>query len=129
MKSFNIKKQETETIDIEGMQFEVDITTSNVKEMVLKGHELQEKAKEIEDMSEDATKEEQLQAIEEVENLLKESTNFVLGEGAFEKIYPKTNESIYVMADVLYQVIDYLYDKQQKENEKMKQKYVQKRKK
>lgn len=127
MKKFDLR-QSTETIDIAGEQFEIDVTQSKVKETVLKGHKLQEQADKLADMPEDASIEEQEQAIDDVEALLKDTTDFVLGEGAFDRIYPKTNESFLVMADVLYQVIDYIYDKQQEEAEKKKAKYVKKKK-
>ena len=128
MKKFEIKKDNTETLDVGGEEFEVDVSAKNVKEVVLKGHELREYAKKIEEMSEDPTKEEQLKVIDELEKVLKETTDFVLGDGSFGKLYPKTGESFLVMSDVLFQVIDYLYGKQQKEAEKQKAKYVKNRK-
>jgi len=129
MKKFEIKKDNTETIDIEGEEFEVDISSKNIKEVVLKGHKLRDQAKKIEEMPDEPTKEEQLKAIDDLEDILQETTDFILGDGAFKKLYPKTGESFFVMSDVMFQVIDHLYSKQQKEAEKQKAKYVQKRKK
>jgi len=128
MKKIERKKRKTETFDIEGSKFEVDVSTKNVKEAILKGHELQEMGKKIEEMPFGSTKEEQLKAVEEMENLLWHTTDYVLGDGSFDILYPKAEEDIFTLGDWIFQVIDHLYDLQQKEAEKQKAKYVKNRK-
>lgn len=127
MKKIERRRTNKETFDIEGEKFEADTSVKKIKEAVLKGHKLQQIGKEIEEMSFDSSEEEILKTIEEMEKAVEEATNFVFGEGAFEKLYKMADEDIYIVADWLFQVVDHLYDKHQAEEEKRVAKYTKKK--
>jgi hypothetical protein len=125
MKKFEIKKS-YEEVDIEGDVYRIDVSDNKIKSYIMEGYNLQKVINEL-NLSETETAEELEAQFEEIKDAEKKVTDLLLGEGAFEKIYPKTGESIHVLADVLYQVIDYLNEKQKEDLEKKKAKYTKKR--
>ncbi|MGJ9460284.1 hypothetical protein [Oceanobacillus sp. CF4.6] len=127
MKQFTVKKS-YEEVEIEGEVYKIDLNDNKLKSYMLEGHKLKEEADKILDMSEDATAEEIEKGLDEVKELTKQATDSVLGKGAFDNIYPKTGPSINNMADVLFQVIDYLNEKQKEDLDKQKAKYTKKKK-
>ncbi|MBP1971578.1 hypothetical protein J2Z83_003729 [Virgibacillus natechei] len=128
MKKFEVKKS-YEEVDIEGDIYRIDLSDNKLKEHILEGHNLKEKADEILNMPSGSSVEQIEQGLEEVKAVTKDATDNLLGEGAFDVIYPKTGESVNVMADTLFQVIDYLNEKREKDNESKKAKYTKKKKK
>lgn len=125
MKRFEIKKA-VETIDIDGDIFEIDLSDNKRKEYVMIGYKLQEEAQVIQNKtnSDDITEDEITNLYNDLINITKEAMDKVIGDGAFDIIYPKTNNSILPTVNVLFEVIDYINKKQQEEFNKKKSKYV-----
>jgi len=127
LKKFSLDKA-IEKVEIDGEVFEIDLSDNKRKEYQLEGYKLQKKAQEFEKLSDDLTEEQQQKALDDIKEVTKNVTDKVLGEGAFDKLYPKTNYSIVVIADVLFQVIDYVREKEKERFEQKKAKYIKKKK-
>ena len=129
MKQFKLTKA-IEIIEIEGDKFEIDLSDDKRKEYAIEGNRLQLEARRIQDRTAENNHMTESEIAEELDNLrkiTKDVMDKVLGAGAFDKIYPKTNRSVVATADVLYQVIDYIQQKEEELFEEKRSKYVRKR--
>lgn len=127
MKQFELKKA-IEEIEIDGDVFEIDMSDEQRKEYHKVGQHLDKRMKEIQSI-EAETEEEQDKLLQEIKDVLKNATDKILGEGAFDKLYPKTNHSTVVLADVLHQVTEYIGQKDQEQLQRKKDKYTKYKKK
>ena len=129
MKQFKLTKA-IEVIEIEGDKFEIDLSDDKRKEYAIEGQRLQQEARKIQERATEnnvMTEEEIAKELDNLREITKNAMDKVLGEGAFDKIYPKTNRSVMATADVLYQVIDYIQQKERERFEEKRAKYVRKR--
>src|SRR5690606_29163000 len=129
MKQFKLTKA-IEVIEIEGDKFEIDLSDDKRKEYAIEGQRLQQEARRIQERTAKnnvMTEEEIAKELDNLREVTKSAMDKVLGEGAFDKIYQKTNRSIVATADVLYQVIDYVQQKEKERFEEKRAKYVRKR--
>ncbi|SEP56797.1 hypothetical protein SAMN05216232_0179 [Virgibacillus subterraneus] len=127
MKQFGLNKA-IEEVEIDGEKFEIDLSDNKRKAYVMEGYKLQKESEKLQNMSDDMTEDEMAKALDEMKDITKSAMDNVLGDGAFDKIYPKTNNSISDTVDVLFQVIDYINEKEQERFEKKKAKYTKKKK-
>ena len=129
MKQFKLTKA-IEVIEIEGDKFEIDLSDDKRKEYAMEGQRLQQEARKIQERTAKNNIMTEAEVAEELDNLreiTKDVMDKVLGAGAFDKIYPKTNGSVVATADVLYQVIDYIQQKEEEQFEAKRSRYVRKR--
>ena len=129
MKQFKLAKA-IEVIEIDGDKFEIDLSDDKRKEYATEGLRLQQEARKIQERTAENNVMTEAEVTKELDNLreiTKGAMDKVLGVGAFDKIYPKTNRSVVATADVLYQVIDYIQQKEEEQFEAKRSKYVRKR--
>lgn len=120
--------QAVEEIDIGGEVYEIDMSDQKRKEYNQAGQHLEKRMKEIEAI-EANTEEEQDKLLTEIKDILKSTTDEILGDGAFENLYPKTNYSTVVLTDTLYQVTEYIRQKDSELLQRKKDKYTKYKKK
>lgn len=129
MKQFKLTKA-IEVIEIEGDKFEIDLSDDKRKEYAIAGQRLQQEVRKIQERTAEnniMTEEEIDKELDNLREITKDVIDKVLGAGAFDKIYPKTNRSVVATMDVLYQVIDYIQQKDKERFEEKRSKYVRKR--
>lgn len=129
MKQFKLTKA-IEVVEIEGDKFEIDLSDDKRKEYAIEGQRLQQEMRKIQERTAENNTMTEAEIAKELDNLreiTKNAMDKILGTGAFDKIYPKTNRSVVATADVLYQVIDYIQQKERERFEEKRSKYVRKR--
>jgi len=93
-------------VEIGDLKFEFDASDKNRKYLEKKAKEIGKKEERLTSLDfEKLTDEESEKAEMEANDLIKESFNYILGEGAFEKIYEQT-PSIIFLTDYLVQLIN-----------------------
>jgi len=88
-------------VEFGDLVFEFDLGDKNMKDVEKKAKEMEEKAKKYEDLSD----EENEVAETEAQTFIKESFDYLLGDGAFEKIYEQT-PNISFLADYFLQLVE-----------------------
>ncbi len=130
MKEIGIQRA-IEEVSIDGKAYKIDLSDSKKRKYTEIYTRLQKVGKEFEDVSKINDADVLKQALEDMKTETKAITNELLGKGAFDEIYPKTNESTENTFIVLMDVMTYIREKQEelyKEKfEKKKAKYVKKR--
>ncbi|MCC2250082.1 hypothetical protein JUJ52_08890 [Virgibacillus sp. AGTR] len=131
MKEIGIQRA-IEEVSIDGTVYEIDTSDDKRKKYAELASRLNKLGDEIETQAKQNDEKVLVEALEKVKEETKLITNEVIGEGAFEDIYPKTNNStehtIGVVSDVL-QYIKIKQDERQKQHfEKKRSKYTKKKK-
>lgn len=126
MKDFKIDRA-VEEITIDEKPYEIDLSDKKKKRYAEIGEELEKTGKKMEKLG-DAESSAQLQ---EQFDILKEKTqkamDEILGKGAFDEIYKKTNEALENTLDVLFDVLGYINERYQEKFKEKKAKYVKKK--
>ncbi|OEH53120.1 hypothetical protein AQ616_17730 [Oceanobacillus sp. E9] len=127
MKEIGIQRA-IEEVSIDGTTYEIDLSDKKKNRYAEIAIDLQKASKE----SEKVRDINDVEVLEKEMNRLKEktsrATDEILGDGAFDTIYKKTNESLELVLDVLFDVIDYINTTYKKKFEEKKAKYLKKKK-
>lgn len=123
---FKIEKA-IEEITIDGEPYQIDLSDRKKKRYAEIGEALNKTGKKIESLGEiEETKELQKQM-----DILKENTkkamDEILGEGAFNDVYKKTNGALENTLDVLFDVLSYINERYKEKFAKKRNKYVKKK--
>lgn len=126
LKDFKIDRA-VEEITIDGDPYEIDLSDKKKKRYAEIGEELRKTGKKMESLGniEDSAQ------LQEQFDILKEKTqkamDEILGKGAFDEIYEKTNEALENTLDVLFDVLGYINERYQEKFNEKKAKYVKKK--
>lgn len=126
LKDFKIDRA-VEEITIDGDPYEIDLSDKKKKRYAEIGEELRKTGKKMESLGniEDSAQ------LQEQFDILKEKTqkamDEILGKGAFDEIYEKTNEALENTLDVLFDVLGYINERYQEKFKEKKAKYVKKK--
>ena len=130
MKEIGVKRA-IEEVSIDGKQFEIDLSDDKKQKYLETGARLKKVGKELEEVADIEDEQTLKDALDKIKKETEAITTELLGEGAFDYIYEKTNESSDYTLMVLSDVQEYIFDRQQelyKEKfEKKKAKYVKKK--
>src|SRR5690606_24378151 len=101
-------------IEIGELTFEFELTDENIHRLYQSENEFAKKRREVEGDDLEAAK-----------AMLKESFDFLLGEGTFEKIY-ELSPSVIILTKYFYSIVDGLYEEIRKKAESASQSKVNK---
>jgi len=128
MKKFELY-QGFEEIDIGGEIYTIDLSDEKRKQYMLEGKRLQEKSKKFQDIPDEMSEEDVDKLLVELKETVEEISNKILGDGAYEKLYVKTNGSLFSIFDVIFDVIEYISQLENDKLDKKKEKYTKHKKK
>ncbi|WP_121605515.1 hypothetical protein [Virgibacillus sp. Bac332] len=122
MKEIGIKRA-IEEVSIDGTAYKIDLSDDKREKYVELTFRLQKVGKGMEKTSKIKDETVLKNALAELKDETRSITKELIGEGAFEEIYPKTNYSTEHTLDVVIDVLNYIRERQQeKYEEKMAEK-------
>ena len=125
MKDFKISKA-IEEITIDEKPYQLDLSDKKKARYAEIGQELTDTAKEVQSIKTDDI-EELKKHIDLLKNKSRSAMDEILGDGSFDEIYEKTNESLENTLDVLFDVIAYIDERYKERFKKKKAKYSKKK--
>ena len=127
MKQFELDKG-YEEVEIAGDTYRIDLSDESRKRNQVKGQEISKMADRLQSISNDFSEEELNRLFTELQQNVKPWTDSILGEGSYDKIYQKANQSVFIVVDVTLEVLAYVNEKEQEKFEKKRKKYTKKKK-
>ena len=127
MKQFELDKG-YEEVEIAGDTYRIDLSDESRKRNQVKGQEISKMADRLQSISNDFSEEELNRLFTELQQNVKPWTDSILGEGSYDKIYQKANQSVFIVVDVTLEVLAYVNEKEQEKFEQKRKKYTKKKK-
>ena len=125
MKDFKISKA-IEEITIDEKPYQLDLSDKKKARYAEIGQELTDTAKEVQSIKTEDI-EELKKHIDLLKNKSRSAMDEILGDGSFDEIYEKSNESLENTLDVLFDVIAYIDERYKERFKKKKAKYSKKK--
>lgn len=128
VKKFELDKG-YEEVEIADKTYRIDLSDEKRKMYQQKSREMQKESEKLNNMGDDISEEEASVLIDEVKEVTRDLSDLLLGEGAFEEIYEKANESVIIVVDVIFDVVNYINELDNEKFEAKKEKYIKHKKK
>ena len=127
MKQFELDKG-YEEVEIAGDTYRIDLSDESRKHNQIRGQEIMKMADRLQNISDDFSEEKLEQLFNELQENVKPWVDSILGDGSYDKIYQKANESVFIVVDVALEVMAYINEKEQEKFEQKRKKYTKKKK-